>query len=111
MEKKILGIIILAVMSVSAVQLSSYGANTTAFAKYFDAAQTNYEQGQYSSAITNYRQALRINYLDNKEITVRIENKLDHAINVVNEGPGVLLAKDFPMEIAMRDSFSTCIEF
>ena len=32
-------------------------------------------------------------------------------INVVNEGPGVLLAKDFPMEIAMRDSFSTCIEF
>jgi len=32
-------------------------------------------------------------------------------ITEVDEGPGLLSSRDFPMEIAMRDSISKCIEF
>ena len=56
----------------SIVTLSSVLAINTAiaapagvFAQYYDAAQNYMEQGQYSSAVAEFRKALRINFLDN----------------------------------------------
>ena len=43
----------------------AYGASTASFVEHYNAAQEYLEQNQYSSAIVEFRKAMRINYLDN----------------------------------------------
>lgn len=66
MRRKVLGLLILLVLSVSSVQPNVWAADGVGmFTKYYEDAQKFYNNGQYASAVTSYRQALRINYLDN----------------------------------------------
>ena len=66
MRRKVLGLLILLVLSVSSVQPNVWAADGVGmFTKYYEDAQKFYNSGQYASAVTSYRQALRINYLDN----------------------------------------------
>ena len=53
------------VISASMIQPSAYCAGTANFAQHYEAAQNFLAQNQYSSAILEFRKALRINYLDN----------------------------------------------
>jgi len=52
-------------MSTVLCQNYVYGASAGAFAQHYEAAQNYLTQSQYSSAIVEFRKALRINYLDN----------------------------------------------
>ena len=64
MKKKIFGLIcILALMS--SMDESAFGASSSAFMQHFDTAQNYLAQGQYSSSISEFRKALRINFMDN----------------------------------------------
>jgi len=47
------------------VQANVFAAVSGAFAEHYNAAQNYLTQNQYSSAIVEFRKALRINYLDN----------------------------------------------
>ena len=53
------------VLSAMILQPSVFGAGAANFAQHYEAAQNFYNQGQYSSAILEFRKSLRINYLDN----------------------------------------------
>ena len=64
MRKKILGTICILSISV-ALQQSVGAASPNAFIQHYDAAQDFLTQGQYSSAIVEFRKSLRINYMDN----------------------------------------------
>lgn len=63
MKRNVLGIITFICMAVCA-QIACY-ADTTAFVQHYEAAKNYMNQGQYSSAIVEYRKALSINYMDN----------------------------------------------
>ncbi len=64
MRKKILGFVcLLAISFVGLEEVSS--APSSVFVQHYDAAQNYLTQGQYSSAITEFRKALRINFMDN----------------------------------------------
>ena len=64
MKRKVLGIVCLLALSSSFVPMA-ISAPAGAFAQHYDAAQDFLTQGQYSSAIVEFRKALRINYMDN----------------------------------------------
>lgn len=64
MKRKVLGIVCLLALS-SCVMPMAISAPAGAFAQHYDAAQDFLTQGQYSSAIVEFRKALRINYMDN----------------------------------------------
>ena len=64
MKRKFLGIISALAIS-SMISITSVEASSCAFYQHFDAAQEFLNQGQYSSAITEFRKALKINYMDN----------------------------------------------
>lgn len=65
MKKKFLGTVCFIAMSTILCQNFVLGAPSGAFAQHYDAAQNYLTQNQYSSAIVEFRKALRINYLDN----------------------------------------------
>ncbi|MBO5738235.1 tetratricopeptide repeat protein [bacterium] len=64
MRKKILGFVCLIILS-SALTQNIVSASTQMFEQYYNAGQNYLTQGQYSSAIVEFRKALGINYLDN----------------------------------------------
>ena len=63
MRRKVLGTVCLLALSI-VMQQAVFSA-PAAFFQHYEAAQSFLEQGQYSSAIVEFRKALRINYLDN----------------------------------------------
>ncbi len=63
MRKKIF--ICCLVICAGLMQQPVFSAQTGAFAQHYNAAQNYLMQSQYSSAIVEFRKALRINYLDN----------------------------------------------
>lgn len=64
MKRKVLAFVCLLALSAGLNQ-EVYSAPAGAFAQHYDAAQDFLTQGQYSSAIVEFRKALRINYMDN----------------------------------------------
>ena len=65
MKKKALGIICSLAVSTMLTQNVVFSAGAAAFVEHYEAAQNYLMQNQYSSAIVEFRKALRINYLDN----------------------------------------------
>ena len=64
MKRNVLGFACLIMLSLFNMP-TACSAPTGAFAQHYDAAQEYLTQGQYSSAIVEFRKALRINYMDN----------------------------------------------
>lgn len=65
MRRKVVGIVSAVVLAVSAVNVPVYSASSQVFEQYYNSAQNYLAQNQYSSAIVEFRKALRINYMDN----------------------------------------------
>lgn len=85
MNKKILGMLYtFAVLAVLA-QPCAYSAGANIFAQHYDAAQSFLENGQYSSAIKEFRCALKINYLDNSARIGLINSYLSRAAYYANQ--------------------------
>ena len=63
MNKRILGIICCITLSTGLMQ-DCLGAMAGAFVEHYNAAQEYLLQNQYSSAIVEFRKALRINFMD-----------------------------------------------
>ncbi len=85
MKRRILGTACLLCLSVSLSVQPVFSSSTDLFAKYFDAAQVYLAQGQYSSAIVEFRKALRINYLDNSARIGLINSYLSRAAYYANQ--------------------------
>ena len=62
-----------------------FSASTGMFAQYYNSAQSYLAQGQYSSAIVDFRKALRINYLDNSARIGLINSYLARATYYANQ--------------------------
>ena len=85
MNKKLSGMLcILAVVSGLACTPAE-SAGTNVFAQHYDSAQNYFAQGQYSSAIVEFRRALRINYLDNSARIGLINSYLARASYYANQ--------------------------
>lgn len=84
MRKNILGFVCIVAISITLGQ-TSLGAPSGAFAQHFESAQTFLTQGQYSSAIVEFRKALRINYLDNSARIGLINSYLARATYYANQ--------------------------
>jgi len=65
--------------------MPAYSASAQAFAQYFESAQNYLAQGQYSSAIVEFRKALRINYMDNSARIGLINSFLARATYYANQ--------------------------
>ncbi|MCQ2738755.1 MAG: tetratricopeptide repeat protein [bacterium] len=85
MNKKFTGVLCIlglsAVLSVSSV----YGDGTAAFIQHYEAGQSFYDQNQFSSAIVEFRKALRINYLDNSARIGLVNSYLSRATYYANQ--------------------------
>jgi len=84
MKRKLLGFIYLITIAYGASQITTF-ASVETFSKYYNLAQTSLEQGQYSSAIDNFRKSLRINYLDNSARIGLINSYLARATYYANQ--------------------------
>ena len=84
MKRKILGIISILAMS-SVVAITTVEAAPSTFFQHYEAAQEFLEQGQYSSAIAEFRKALRINYMDNSARIGLINSYLARATYYANQ--------------------------
>lgn len=85
MKKKLSGMLCIFATAVVLFQPSVFGAGTNIFAQHYDAAQNYLAQGQYSSAIVEFRKALRINYLDNSARIGLINSYLSRATYYANQ--------------------------
>ena len=85
MNKKLSGMLCVLTIASALIQPLVYGADTTIFAKHYDAGQSYLEQGQYSSAIVEFRKALRVNYLDNSARVGLINSYLSRATYYANQ--------------------------
>lgn len=85
MRKKVLGTVCLLALSTVLVSAPAYSAGVGAFAQHYDAAQTYLTQGQYSSAINEFRKALRINFMDNSARIGLINSYLARATYYANQ--------------------------
>ena len=65
MRKKVLGTVCILALSGALIQEPVWSASAGSFVQHYEAAQSYLTQGQYSSAIVEFRKALRINFLDN----------------------------------------------
>ena len=84
MKKNLLGkLCVIAMLAVNIQPI--YAASAGAFIQHFDAAQSYLEQGQYSSAIVEFRKAMRINYLDNSARIGLINSYLARATYYANQ--------------------------
>ena len=84
MKRKVIGIICALVLSACSLQ-PGYCASTQLFAQHYDSAQNYLAQGQHSSAIVEFRKALRINYLDNSARIGIINSYLARATYYANQ--------------------------
>ena len=85
MRRKVLGIVCLLVLSSFTLQGVAYGASAEVFAQHYNAAQSFLTQGQYSSAIVEFRKALRINYMDNSARIGLVNSYLSRATYYANQ--------------------------
>lgn len=85
MRKDILGTV--CILAVSAFMMAEpvWAASSGMFAQHYDAAQAYLTQGQYSSAIVEFRKALRINFLDNSARIGLINSYLARATYYANQ--------------------------
>jgi len=65
MKKNILGFVCILALSTGLNMPACLAAPAGNFSQYYDSAQNFMTQGQYSSAIVDFRKALSINYMDN----------------------------------------------
>ena len=65
--------------------IPAYSGSAQTFVQYYEAAQEYLAQGQYSSAIVEFRKALRINYLDNSARIGLINSFLSRATYYANQ--------------------------
>ena len=84
MRKKILGFVCILALS-SYLCSEAFSAPTGAFAQHYDSAQNYLTQGQYSSAIVEFRKALRINFMDNSARIGLINSYLARATYYANQ--------------------------
>ena len=82
MKKVLLGTVCFLVFS---ALMPVYSAPNGMFAQYYNSAQSYLAQGQYSSAIVDFRKALRINYLDNSARIGLINSYLARATYYANQ--------------------------
>ena len=85
MRKKVLGTVCILALSGALFQAPAWSASAGAFAQHYDAAQSYLTQGQYSSAIVEFRKALRINFLDNSARVGLINSYLARATYYANQ--------------------------
>ncbi len=85
MRRKVLGIVCLTALLLTMAQAPCLCASAQMFAQHYDAAQTYLNQGQYSSAIVEFRKALRINYMDNSARVGLINSYLARATYYANQ--------------------------
>jgi len=84
MKRNLIGIISLIAFS-TVIATSQIEAAPSGFAQHYDAAQELLTQGQYSSAIVEFRKALRINYMDNSARIGLINSYLARATYYANQ--------------------------
>jgi len=84
MNKNLLGKLCIVAMLAAGVQ-PVLAAGADAFAQHFNSAQNYLEQGQYSSAVVEFRKAMRINYLDNSARIGLINSYLARATYYANQ--------------------------
>ena len=65
MKKSFLRTIVCLSVCAVMIQTQAFSAGAGAFAEHYNAAQNYLLQNQFSSAIAEFRKAMRINYLDN----------------------------------------------
>lgn len=85
MRKKVLGTVCLLALFGALYQEPVWSASAGAFAQHYDAAQSYLTQGQYSSAIVEFRKALRINFMDNSARIGLINSYLARASYYANQ--------------------------
>jgi tetratricopeptide (TPR) repeat protein len=85
MRKFVLGLACVLTAALVIQQNDVYGASTEGFAQHYDAAQAYLNQGQYSSAVVEFRKALKINYLDNSARIGLINSYLARATYYANQ--------------------------
>ncbi len=84
MRKNVLGFVCLVALS-TVLSQSVFAAPSGVFSQHFDAAQNYLAQGQYSSAIVEFRKAMRINYMDNSARIGLINSYLARATYYANQ--------------------------
>ena len=84
MNKKLLGKLCIVTILAAGIQ-PIWAAGAGAFVQHFEAAQNYLEQGQYSSAVVEFRKAMRINYLDNSARIGLINSYLARATYYANQ--------------------------
>lgn len=84
MKRKFLGIVCLTALS-TVMNGAIWAAPSSNFAQYYDAGQNYLTQGQYSSAIVEFRKALGINYMDNSARIGLINSFLARATYYANQ--------------------------
>jgi len=85
MKKKLSGMLCVIAAAIVISQPHVFGAGAGVFAQHYDAAQNYLAQGQYSSAIVEFRKALRVNYLDNSARIGLINSYLSRAAYYANQ--------------------------
>lgn len=85
MRKNVLSIVCILGLSVVMTQQIAYSAPSNNFAQHYNAAQSFLDKGQYSSAIDEFRKALRINYMDNSVRIGLINSYLSRAAYYANQ--------------------------
>lgn len=84
MRNKILGFVCIVALSVGMSSVT-IAAPTEGFAQHYDLAQNYLTQGQYSSAIVEFRKALSINYMDNSARIGLVNSYLARATYYANQ--------------------------
>ena len=84
MRKNFISIVCLIALS-SFIATNVSAAPSSAFVQHYDAAQNYLTQGQYSSAIIEFRKALRINFMDNSARIGLINSFLARATYYANQ--------------------------
>ena len=84
MKRELYGILCVLAISVG-LQQECFSAPVNAFYQHYEAAQNFLSQGQYSSAIVEFRKSLRINYLDNSARIGLINSYLARATYYANQ--------------------------
>ena len=85
MNKKLSGMLCILGVAAILAQPSVFGAGTGVFAQHYDAGQNFLAQGQYSSAIVEFRRALKINYMDNSARIGLVNSYLSRATYYANQ--------------------------
>jgi len=85
MKMKLLGTICCLAVLVGTSQMPAFCDNTALFMQHYEMGQTNLNQGQYSSAIVEFRKALRINFMDNSARIGLVNSYLARASYYANQ--------------------------